>query len=170
MAEAPVAAAAPTPNAGGAGSGYGGLGSVPADEARQLELAMPAAPAPAPSTWSGARSSAEGAAARGDLGATIAGYQRALALDPPPSERQAIALALHRSLLSAGRIDEANRVRAQYLTAGADTSALAGQLPSVPRTQTAAGSAQPSAPRPASARPARRSSSNVNSDFNQSAY
>jgi hypothetical protein len=157
---APAAAAAPS---------YNGLAQIPADEERQLQQAMP--PAPAPTSWSAARNSAESASSRGDLAATIAGYQRALALDPPPSERQAIALSLHRALVSAGRVDEANRVRAQYLTQAADPSVLAGQVPtSVPRTQTSVGSVQPSAPRPAATRPARRSISNVNSDFNQSAY
>lgn len=157
---APAPAAAPS---------YNGLAQIPADEERQLQQAMP--PAPAPTSWSAARNSAESASSRGDLAATIAGYQRALALDPPPSERQAIALSLHRALVSAGRVDEANRVRAQYLTQAADPSALAGQVPtSVPRTQTSVGSVQPSAPRPAATRPARRSISNVNSDYNQSAY
>jgi type II secretory pathway component HofQ len=132
---------------------------------------MPPAPAPAPSSWSSARSSAESASSRGDLANAIANYQRALALDPPAAERQAIALALHRALNSAGRGEEANRVRAQYLTPAADPAALAGQVPSsVPRTQTGAGMVQPSAPRPAATRPARRSINNVQTDFNQSAY
>ncbi|MDB4929836.1 MAG: hypothetical protein JWM10_2320, partial [Myxococcaceae bacterium] len=109
-------------------------------------------------------------ASRGDREATIAGYQRALALDPPPAQRQAIAQSLARALTSMGRVEEANRVRAQYLTTAADPTSLAGQVPSVPRTQTGAGMAQPSAPRPASARPARRSNSNANSDYNQSGY
>ena len=162
-----VAAPAPAPAA--AAPSYNGLAQIPADEERQLQQAMP--PAPAPTSWSAARNSAESASSRGDLAATIAGYQRALALDPPPSERQAIALSLHRALVSAGRVDEANRVRAQYLTQAADPSALAGQVPtSVPRTQTSVGSVQPSAPRPAATRPARRSISNVNSDYNQSGY
>jgi hypothetical protein len=160
---------APAPVAAAQAPSYNNIAQIPADEERQLQQAMP--PAPAPSTWSAARNSAESASSRGDLAATIAGYQRALALDPPPAERHAIALSLHRALVSAGRADEANRVRAQYLTQAADPSALAGQVPtSVPRTQTSAGSVQPSAPRPASTRPARRSNSNVNSDFNQSAY
>ncbi|TAK20523.1 MAG: zf-HC2 domain-containing protein [Myxococcaceae bacterium] len=160
---------APAPVAAAQAPSYNGIAQIPADEERQLQQAMP--PAPAPTTWSAARNSAESASSRGDLAATIASYQRALALDPPPAERHAIALSLHRALISAGRADEANRVRAQYLTQAADPSALAGQVPtSVPRTQTSAGSVQPSAPRPASTRPARRSNSNVNSDFNQSAY
>ena len=136
-----------------------------------MQQALPAAPAPAPMSWSAARNSAESASSRGDLAATIVAYQRALALDPPPSERQAIALSLHRALVSAGRSEEANRVRAQYLTQAADPTVLAGQVPtSAPRTQTSAGTVQPSSPRPASTRPARRSISNVNNDFNQSAY
>ena len=150
---------------------YNGLAQVPIDEERQLQQALPAAPAPAPMSWSAARNSAESASSRGDLAATIVAYQRALALDPPPSERQAIALSLHRALVSAGRSEEANRVRAQYLTQAADPTVLAGQVPtSAPRTQTSAGTVQPSSPRPASTRPARRSISNVNNDFNQSAY
>lgn len=162
---------APAPVAVAQAPSYNNIVQIPADEERQLQQAMPPAPAPAPSTWSAARNSAESASTRGDLAATIAGYQRALALDPPPAERHAIALSLHRALVSAGRADEANRVRAQYLTQAADPSALAGQVPtSVPRTQTSAGSVQPSAPRPASTRPARRSNANSNSDFNQSAY
>lgn len=160
---------APAPAAAAQAPSYNGIAQIPADEERQLQQAMP--PAPAPTTWSAARNSAESASSRGDLAATIAGYQRALALDPPPAERHAIALSLHRALVSAGRADEANRVRAQYLTQAADPSALAGQVPtSVPRTQTSAGSVQPSAPRPTSTRPARRSNANVNSDFNQSGY
>jgi|GEM_PF-1460533 len=172
QAEAPVAAApAPAPSAAAAPGSYGGYAQVPADEERQLQAAMPPAPAPAPSSWSSARSSAESASSRGDLANAIANYQRALALDPPAAERQAIALALHRALNSAGRSEEANRVRAQYLTPAADPTALAGQVPSsVPRTQTGAGMAQPSAPRPAATRPARRSINNVQTDFNQSAY
>lgn len=171
-AETPVAAMpSPTPAAAPTAPSYNGLAQVPADEERQLQQAMPPAPAPAPTNWAAARSNAETASARGDLAATITSLQRSLALDPPASERQTIALALHRALVNAGRVEEANRVRAQYLTQAADTGALAGQVPaSVPRTQTSAGSVRPSAPRPASTRPARRSNSNVNNDFNQSAY
>lgn len=166
-AESPAAPAAAEP---AVGSSFGGLAQVPPDEERQVLRAMPPAPAPVPTSWSAARSSAESASSRGDLAATIAGYRRALALDPPPAERQAIALSLHRALVGAGRSEEASRVRAQYLTQASDPAALAGQVPtSVPRTQTSAGSVQPSAPRPATTRPARRSSSNVSSD-NQSAY
>ncbi|MDO9018488.1 MAG: zf-HC2 domain-containing protein [Deltaproteobacteria bacterium] len=166
-----VAADPPAPVAAAAPGSRGGYAQVPADEERQLQAAMPAAPAPAPSSWSSARASAESASSRGDLSNAIANYQRALALDPPPAERQAIALALHRALNSAGRGEEANRVRAQYLTPAADPAALAGQVPSsAPRTQTGAGMVQPSAPRPAATRPARRSNSNVQTDFNQSAY
>ncbi len=172
-AEVPVAAAAAPPEAPvapGSASSYG-RAPIPMDEERQLQQAGPPPPAPAPTTWTAARSGADSAAARGDLNATIAGYRQALRLNPPPSEQQAIARDLVNALNRAGNPEEATRVRAQYLTPAADPTSLAGQVsPSVPRTATSAATAQPSAPRPTSARPARRSNSNANVEFNQSAY
>ncbi len=169
----PAVAAAPTMETPGPinGSSSYGRAPIPMDEERQLQQAGPAAPAPIPTTWTAARSSAESAAARGDLNASIANYRQALRLNPPPAEQQAIARDLANALNRAGNPEEATRVRAQYLTPAADPTALAGQVsPSVPRTSTSAATAQPSAPRPTSARPARRSNSNSNVEFNQSAY
>ena len=95
--------------------------------------------------------------------------QQQLAANPPPAERVAIARSLQRALLRAGRIEEANRVQAEYLTRAADTTSLAGQVgTSSVRPPTAA--AMPSPARPVVTRPARRSVSNAQSDFNQSAY
>lgn len=168
----PAVAAAPVeaPRAAGGSSSYG-RAQMPVDEERQLQQALPPAQVPAPTTWSSARSNAESASARGDVNAAINGYRQALRLNPPPAEQQSIARALANALNSSGNPEEATRVRAQYLTPAADPASLAGQVsPSVPRTGTAAATAQPSAPRPTSPRPARRSNSNVNSDFNQSAY
>lgn len=172
---AAVEAPAPPPTAATSvanaqGSSYG-RGPVALDEERQLQQALPAAPAPAPTNWTTARSEADGASSRGNASEAIANYRRALALNPPPAEQRSIALALYRALSSAGRNAEAAQVQAQYLTPASDPSAIAGQVsPSVPRTQTPAATAQPSAPRPTSARPARRSSSNVNNDYGQAAY
>lgn len=160
-AETPAAVAPPPPS----------YGRIPSDEERQAQAALPAAPAPEPSNATIARSSADSAADRGNTNEAIANYQRALNATTAPAEQRDIARRLYQALISAGRTQDAARVQAQYLTPAADPSALAGQVsPSTPRTNTSAATAQPSAPRPTSARPARRSMSNSNVDFNQSAY
>ncbi len=166
-------AAAPAASNSPASAGFAS-NTLAASEERQLQTALPAEPAAAPAaiaaTGSGLGSApSDRGPTRGELASEIGHYQQQLAANPPPAERVAIARSLQRALLRAGRIEEANRVQAEYLTRAADTTSLAGQVGTSPVRPPAA-AAMPSPARPVVTRPARRSVSNAQSDFNQSAY
>lgn len=125
---------------------------------RELGRALPAAPAAqAAPVWrssSTTASSADDLRAQGSAEASIAAYRAALDADPPAAERTRLATALAAQLTRAGRISEAEVVRARYLRPQADSAAQvevartpANSVPHVPS----------SVPHPSMQRPARRS-------------
>lgn len=141
-----------------------GLGmNLPAGTAasdRDLARALPPAPvAQQPALgWRAHWNTAEDQRARGESEAAIASYRAALDSDPPESERARIATALAAQLGRAGRVAEAEVVRARYLRPTHDSASQVDEAqaaPSVPHTST-------SVPHPRMQRPARRAAPAAN--------
>ncbi len=134
-------------------------------------------------SWQTHRQSGDAHRAQGQHDLAAAEYRQALAQNPPPAERAAIANALYATLMSSNRVQEANEVQASYLNRQSDANDAANEVTAaqaaaptnnvVPRAGSNSNYRAPtSMPQPSRAMPrTRRSTSSPALDFApQNAY
>jgi tetratricopeptide (TPR) repeat protein len=79
-------------------------------------------------SWQSHRQSGDAHRAQGQHDLAAAEYRQALAQNPPPAERAAIANALYATLMSSNRVQEANEVQASYLNRPSDANEAANEV------------------------------------------
>ncbi|MEZ4406088.1 MAG: hypothetical protein R3A52_06405 [Polyangiales bacterium] len=124
------------------------------------------APAPLAQGWRAHRDQGEHRRAAGDLQGAITEYQRAID-SAPDSERRALAVTLEGLLRQAGRVDDAMRVRGQYVTRAAESPAQAESVPQSSNVRPTTPTPRSSPARPMAPRPSRRAVTNLNDSTNQ---